>query len=78
MNTTTVFNFLKKNADLKGNESQILEALKRLSSDNWWDGYETCLKHRRKRRLLEHIRRDTAVKRLLDYISDLTHGPQKK
>ena len=78
MNTTTVYNFLKKNADLKGNESQIIEALRRLSSDNWWAGYHACLKHRKKRRLLEQARRDRSVKRLLDYISDLTHGTQKK
>jgi hypothetical protein len=78
MNASKVFDFLTRNTDLKGNDSAIKGSLLQLSTDSWWGGYETSLKHLRKRRLLESIRRDAAIKRVLDYLSDLTHGTQKR
>ena len=78
MNAQQLFTFLKENTDLKGNEHVVKKGLLTLSEEKWGEGFQEALKQRRKRNILKEIRTKSAVSKLLDYISDLTHGTQKK
>ena len=78
MNVSSVLDFLRRNADLKGNEEAIKNALQQLDADSWGRGYEERIKQRRKQRILVVMRRDSFIKRFLDFLSDLTHGVKKK
>ena len=78
MSASTVFDFLRRNCDLKGNNEAIKNSLQDMDADSWYNGYQERIKHQRKQRILAKVRRETFIKRFLDYVSDLTHGAKKK
>ena len=78
MDVKSLFQFLKKNTDLKGNDSAVHNAVKELSDDSWGDGYNAALRHLKRRKMIAAARRKKSVGRFLDLLSDLTHGKDKK
>ena len=73
MEASTLFSFFQKNVDMRDNDTFIKQSLITLSGESWKKGYMKCLSHIKKRRHLEEKRASDAVKKLIDYISDLTH-----
>ena len=78
MSASTVFNFLRENCNLKGNDEAIKNSLQDMDADSWFAGYQERLKQQRKQKILAKVRREAFIKKFLDYISDLTHGAKKK
>lgn len=78
MNSITFFNFLRKNANLQGNEEAVKNTIQQFGSDMWWNGYKERIKQRRKQMILFKIRKDRFIKVFFDLLSDKTHGGKKK
>jgi len=78
MSASTLFDFLRKNCDLKGNEEAIKNSLQDMDADSWYNGFQERIRQQRKRKMLSGYRRGAFIKRFLDYVSDLTHGVKKK
>ena len=77
MNAQSVFDFLEKNVDLKGNGEAVKNAIKQLGVDNWGEGFHERINQQRKHGALERKRRNRFIKCFMDYLSDLTHGTKK-
>lgn len=78
MGLASLYEFLCTNEVSEGNAGMIKKQLEEIVSEEWWKGYNACLLHQKRQRALKGLRADKAVKRFLDFLSDLTHSPQKK
>ena len=73
MKTGVLYEFLEKNCELYEHKKFIESSLADMASEYWSEGYLMCVRHTRKRNAISSKRFNTLFKRLLDYISDLTH-----
>jgi len=73
MKTGVLYAFLEKNCELGEHSKFIESSLITMASEYWTEGYLMSIRHTRKRLAISSKRYSTVFKRLLDYISDLTH-----
>ena len=74
----SLYEFLCTNEVTENNAGLIKNHLSEIESEAWAKGYKACLSHEKKRRALKKASAENAVKRFLDFLSDLTHSPQKQ
>lgn len=74
MDIKTIYAFIADQGVSKSALSTIKNALQDIDATTWIRGYTECLRHGRRRRMAQSMRRDEAVKSFLDYISDKTYG----
>lgn len=74
MSISKLYEYLMTNGVSENNRVLIKNQLKEIEAGVFGKGYSTALQDVQRRKKIIHARRSTAVKRFLDYLSDITHG----
>ena len=77
MGLESLCRFIIQNEVTEDNAKFIQKELRTIEADAWMKGYSRCLSDRKKHALIKQRRRKGVINRYLDYLSDLTHTPQK-
>lgn len=73
MRLSKLYEYLLTNGVTPDNHQIIRQELEVAEGDIWQNGYTACLRHNKKRKAIHAKRCDTAMKKFLDYLSDITH-----
>ncbi len=77
MGSSSLYGFLQSTGVCDNYDDTIKRELKIIESEAWMRGYRACLLHAKRRKSMRIKRGDTALKRFIDFLSDLTHSPEK-
>jgi hypothetical protein len=73
MEAGNLYSYLEKNVDMGGSAPFIKKALMDVSSKSWIKGYMACVRHNKKRRILQLKRARSVVNAFLDHLHEITH-----